>query len=92
MDVHVLFNRHVPPNKLGECSIIDKCDDFLGIHLTNRYFTSRRDAPYAPHIPFDSSVDPSGYLANLMQGRYFHDEQNVIKYYNRTIDPKGAVK
>lgn len=85
MEAHGLYERHVPAGKLDECSIVDKCGDFLGIHLTNRYFTSR---PYAPHIPFDPSVDPSGNLTNLAKGQYFHDEQNVVKYNNRTVDLK----
>lgn len=93
MEVHALFDRHIPENKLGAISIVDQCsNDFFGIHLTNRYFTSRRKAPYAPHIPFDPSVDPSGHLANLAKGQYFHSEQNVVRYYNRTIDTKGTIR
>ena len=37
MEAHALYERHVPAGKLDECSIIDKCSDFLGIHLTNWY-------------------------------------------------------
>lgn len=92
MEAHALYERHVPAGKLDECSIIDKCSDFLGIHLTNWYFTSHHDAPYAPHIPFDPSVNPYGNLANLAKGQYFHNEQNVVKYNNRTINPHGAIR
>ncbi|KAF8336027.1 hypothetical protein F5887DRAFT_891718, partial [Amanita rubescens] len=83
-EVHALFDRHIPENKLGECTIIDKCDEHLGIHLTNRYFTSRRESPTEPHIPFASDVDPMGFLANLVGGTYFQSEQNTVKYYNRS--------
>jgi hypothetical protein len=93
MEVHALFNRHIPESKLDEISIVDKCsEEFLGIHLINRYLTSRREAPYAPHIPFDPSIDPSGYLTNLVKSNYFHDKQNVVKYYNRALDSKGATR
>jgi hypothetical protein len=91
-DVLQFFDRHIPENKLDECMIIDKCGDHLGIHLTNRYFTSRHESPNGSHIPFTSFVDPSGYLANLVGGSYFHGEQNVVKYYNRAIVKGGAIK
>ncbi|KAF8340895.1 hypothetical protein F5887DRAFT_1076842 [Amanita rubescens] len=93
MEVHALFGRYLPENKLGECTAIDKCNNkFLGIHLSNRYFTTLHDAPDAPHIPFAEGIDPYGYLADLAKGPYFHSEQNVVKYNNRYIDPKGIIK
>lgn len=93
MKVHALFSRHLPENKLGECTAIDKCNDkFLGIHLSNRYFTTMHDAPDTPHIPFAEGIDPHGYLADLAQGPYFHSEQNVVKYNYRYVDPKGTIK
>ena len=91
-EVHALFDRHIPENKLGECTIIDKCDEHLGIHLTNRYFTSRRESPTEPHIPFASDVDPMGYLANLVGGTYFQSEQNIVKHYNRSVGKGGLIK
>jgi hypothetical protein len=93
MKVHALFSRHLPENKLGKCTAIDKCNDkFLGIHLSNHYFTTMHDAPDTPHIPFAEGIDPRGYLADLAQGPYFHSEQNVVKYNYRYVDPKGTIK
>ena len=93
-EVHALFDRHIPENKLDECTIFDKCDDYIGIHLTNRYFTSRRELATEPHVPFASDVDPMGYLANLVGGggMYFHSEQNSVKYYNRSVGKGGIIK
>ncbi|KAF8716420.1 hypothetical protein AX14_012357 [Amanita brunnescens Koide BX004] len=59
------FDRHIPENKLDECTIIDRCGDYVGIHLMNRYFTPQRESSNEAHIPFEPMVDPSGLLANL---------------------------
>ena len=94
-EVHALFDRHIPESKLGECTIIDKCDEYLGIHLTNRYFTSWHELPTELHVPFPGDVDPMGYLANLVGGiggMYFHSKQNSVKYYNRTVGKGGIIK
>jgi hypothetical protein len=92
LQVHELFDRHVPENKLDECSIVDKCDDFLGVHLSNRYFSSWHENPTGAHIPFAPMVDPSGFLTSLVKTQYFHGEQNVVKYYNRSVDSRGVIK
>ncbi|KAF8324385.1 hypothetical protein F5887DRAFT_1086610 [Amanita rubescens] len=92
MDVQALFDRHIPANKIDECTFIDKCDKHLGIHLTNRYFTPRWESPAEEAVPFTTDVDPSGILAALAGHDFFHGEQNIVKYHDRQIVQGGAVK
>jgi hypothetical protein len=92
--LHAFFDRHLPEDKLGECTIIDQCDDHLGIHLTNRYFTTRRESQSqtAQAIKFPAEVDPQGFLAGLVSDQFAHTEQNEVKYYNRSVSKCGAIK
>ena len=92
MDAQDLFDRHLAANKMAECTIIDKYNNYLSIHLTNRYFTPRQESPAEEAIPFPPDVDPCGILATLAGHDFFHGEQNVVKYYNRKIVQGGAVK
>jgi hypothetical protein len=70
-DVIQLFDRHIQENKLDECTIVNKCGDHLGIHLTNQYLTPRRESMNEPNIPFEPHVDPSGILASLVGAHIF---------------------
>jgi hypothetical protein len=92
LDVQGFFDRHIPVNKIEECTIIDKYDDSLGIQLSNRYFTARREAPTDKQVAFTLEIDPSGYLASLAGDQFFHGEQNIVKYYNRKVVDGGAIK
>jgi hypothetical protein len=92
LEVQKLFDRHIPANKLDECTIIDKCGDALGIHLTNRYFTPRHEAPTETPVALSADIDPSGILAALTNDQFFYGEQNVVKYYSRNIVKGGAIK
>lgn len=63
-EVQSFFDHHIPQDKLEECTMIDKCsNEHLGVHLTNRYFTTRSESPHALQIPFSGEVDPLGILA-----------------------------
>jgi hypothetical protein len=92
--VHTFFDRHLPEGKLDECTIIDQCDDHFGIHLTNRYFTTRResDSQTEQAIEFPTEVDPQGILTGLVSDQFVHTEQNEVKYYNRSVSECGAIK
>lgn len=62
LDVQAFFECYIPANKLDECTIIEKCDTVLGIHVSNQHFTPRQEAPAEEAIPFSAEVDPSGLL------------------------------
>lgn len=92
MQVQAFYDRHLPANKIDECTIIDKCDHGLTIHLTNRYFTPKREAAAEEKISFTTDVNPTGKLAALAGDQFIHIEQNVVKYNTRNVVKGGAVK
>jgi hypothetical protein len=57
----------------------------LGHHLTvelaTRYFTSRQDDPTGEPLDFDQTTDPMGVLTSMVNGKYFHGDDNKVKYF-----------
>jgi hypothetical protein len=92
LEVQKLFNHHIPANKLDECTVVDKCGNALGVHLSNRYFTPRRESPDEAPVKLTTDIEPSGFLAALAGNQFFYGEQNVVKYYNRRAVDGGAMK
>jgi hypothetical protein len=92
LDVQAFFDRHVPENKIDECTIIDKCEKGLTLHLTNCYFTPKQDAGTEEEISFPAEIDPSGILAALSRQQFIHAEQNVVRYYSRSVVQGGVIK
>lgn len=66
----------------------------LGRHLTvdlaTRYFTSRQDDPTGAPLDFDQTTDPMGILAYMVNDKYFHGEDNRVRYF--TMDPSDTEK
>ena len=91
-EVQAFFDCHLPANKIDECTIIDKCDHGLTIHLTNLYFTPKRETAAEEGVPFTMDVDPTGRLAALAGDQFVHVEQNVVRYNARNVAKGGAVK
>ena len=54
---------------------------YSSLDLATRYFTSRRDDPYSPIVPFSHSVDPKGILSSMETDIYFHGADNAVLYY-----------
>ena len=52
------------------------------LDIGTRYFTSRKDDPVGPSMPFDHSVDPKGILASIVDDKYFYGSDNVVQYYS----------
>ena len=92
MDVYAMFNRFVPTGKLLANTIIDQYGEHKNINCSNRYFSSRKDHPYAKHIPFSRDVDPKGILTRAVGGVYLHTEDNIVWYYERSEGSNGAIK
>ena len=54
--------------------------EYPALDIGTRYFTSRRDDPVEPSAPFDSSVDPKGILASIVDDKYFYGPDNIVLY------------
>ena len=66
--------------------------EHVGIEMSNRYFTPRKDSPTAPEFPFGKDVDPAGLLMKLGRDQLFHSEDNVVSYWERIAERGGGSK
>ena len=55
--------------------------EYPALNIGTQYFTSRRHNPVGPSAPFDSSVDPTGILASIVDNKYFYGPDNIVLYY-----------
>jgi len=60
---------------------INRLGRFPMVELATRYFTSRRDDPTGVPLDFDRTIDPNGILASMVNGKYFHGEDNRVEYF-----------
>ncbi|KAF8221474.1 hypothetical protein L208DRAFT_1327778, partial [Tricholoma matsutake] len=51
------------------------------LNASNRYVTSKKDAPQMVHIPFSPAIDPRGFLEQMLKGSYIHGDDNTVEYY-----------
>ena len=78
--LHQMLARQVPEGAMEQYTV-GHVNGFDTIQLSTRYFTSRRDDPVNPQVPFDRLVDPKGFLASSSNEAYFHGEDNRVLYY-----------
>jgi hypothetical protein len=88
--IHAFYSRFVPENKLQANSIIDSYKEFTSIELSNRYFSSKKEAPNELHIPFTKELDPKGILERAMGTQFIRSKQNVVKYNRKIEKPTGG--
>jgi len=62
---------------------------FITIDLVTCYFTSRQDDPTGIPMKFDQSTDPKGVLSRMINGKYFHGEDNKVLYYRLRCGDDG---
>lgn len=90
-EIFLLFQQQFAANELEPW----RTSTYSGSHsleLSNRYFTSRRDAADGTHIPFTEIVDPRGILEEMAKANYIHMEENEVRYYRSQTDEEGVVK
>ncbi|KAJ3531267.1 hypothetical protein NMY22_g8225 [Coprinellus aureogranulatus] len=80
-DILAIYNRSVtniqPPTFIGE--------DAQGLYLdvSNRYFSATRHGRGGQPVQFTPDVDPTGVLATMGGGSYYHGEENTVMYLER---------
>lgn len=87
-DVYTAFGHCVTIDKLAPCGIVDYYLNYTTVQLSNRYFTSKQEA-LEDQVAFSPDVDPEGLLALAAGNRYIHTDNNIVRYYTYTQDPKG---
>jgi hypothetical protein len=88
-DVLTTFSRCVAVDKLAPCNLVDTCDNYTSIDLSNRYFSPKKDVPDELRIPLTKDIDPKGYLALAAGKNYVHSENNVVRYYKYSTGSDG---
>ncbi|KAK7021065.1 hypothetical protein VNI00_017554 [Paramarasmius palmivorus] len=53
------------------------------LHLSNRYFTSKRFAEEMEPIAFPTEIDPKGILNSIQNDSLVHTTENSVEYYER---------
>jgi hypothetical protein len=81
-EIYGLFDRNLPegslePWALGTASMAQGTT----FEASNRYFTSKRDAPDMEPVPISPLIDPRGILEGLKKEELLHGEENQVYYY-----------
>jgi hypothetical protein len=63
--------------------------DHPAFEFSNRYFTSARFAEGLQVLPISKDVDPDGYLENMKGDNMVHTTDNLVEYYERTVNKTG---
>ena len=85
------FAASVGPNKI-EAPELGLFDGQYAVDFHTRYFEERRYAPGVAHVPFDTTVDPTGILEHSRGTELVHGEQNIVEYCLKTFDDDGKAQ
>ena len=77
-----MFDRNLPEASL-ESWVLTAGPTTQGtiFEASNRYFTSKRNAPDMEPVPISLLIDPRGILEALKKGDLLHGEENQVHYY-----------
>jgi hypothetical protein len=85
------IRRHLPESSVEPMTFISEYGNSgPTLDLANRYFTSRKLAPFEPAIPIDDTIDPHGNLGRLAGLDYVHTEENRVEYSELRRNADGA--
>lgn len=88
-----MFDRNVPEASLESWALTSSTAQGCVFEASNRFFTSKRDAPDMEPVPISPSIDPRGILENLKNlGEFIHGEENAVYYYQVRENASGSRK
>ena len=88
-----MFDRNVPEASLEPWSLTAASTAQGSVfEASNRYFTSKRDAPDMEPVPISPLIDPRGILENLKKGEFLHGEENQVYYYQVNVNSLKGTK
>jgi len=76
-----MFDRNVPEESLESWALTGSTAQGRVFEASNRFFTSKRDAPDMESVPISPLIDPHGILEALKKGDFLHGEENEVHYY-----------
>ena len=89
--IHALFSRQFKENTL-EIWQTDSCEEHQAIAIANQYFTHRSHCPGVASVPFHSTVDPHGRLADISNDKLIHTEDNEVLYFKQVNNETNSTK
>jgi hypothetical protein len=92
-EIYGLFDRNVPEASLEPWTptTVSTVQGSV-FEASNRYLTSKRDAPDMEPVPISPSVDPHGILEDLKKGGFLHGEENKVYYYQVNVNASEGTK
>ncbi|KAF8891008.1 hypothetical protein BD779DRAFT_1384285, partial [Infundibulicybe gibba] len=87
--IYVIFSRSIGSTKLQSGTPTSMFGDYPTIDTSNRYFTVKKPGHREQEHAFGVDIDPSGALSGLLGAGYYHGEDNIVRYYERTTDNQG---
>ncbi|KAF8883848.1 hypothetical protein BD779DRAFT_1674379 [Infundibulicybe gibba] len=87
--IYALFSRSVGSTNLQSGTPTTTLGDYPTIEAFNRYFTAKKAGAREREYALSVDVDPFGTLAGALGTGYYHGEDNIVNYYERTNDSHG---
>ena len=80
-ELYGMFDRNVPEETLEPWALASSTAQGCVFEASNRFFTSKHDAPDMDPVPILPSIDPCSILEALKKGEFIHGEENKVYYY-----------
>lgn len=90
-EIYGMFDRNVPDESLESWGLTRSAQGIV-FEASNRFFTSKRDAPDMEPLPISPQIDPLGILEALKKGDFLHGEENEVSYYRVHENGSGSGK
>ena len=88
-----MFERNLPEASLESWTLATASTAEGSVfEASNRYFTSKREAPDMESVPIPQTIDPRGILEALKNGDFLHGEENQVYYYRVHENPSRGGK
>ncbi|KAF8809206.1 hypothetical protein BYT27DRAFT_7232338 [Phlegmacium glaucopus] len=90
-EIYGMFDRNVQDASLEPWSLSSSpITQDRALDVSNRYLTSKRDAPGMVAIPIPATIDPRGVLENLTKEGYVYSKENEVQYYQVHKSSEGT--
>ncbi|KAF8811793.1 hypothetical protein BYT27DRAFT_7017840, partial [Phlegmacium glaucopus] len=90
-EIYGIFDRNVQDTSLKSWSLSSSpITQGRALDASNRYLTSKRDAPAMVSIPIPATIDPRGILKKLTKEGFLYSEENKVQYYQVHKSDEGT--
>lgn len=89
-EIYGMFERNLPEESLEFWALTGSTAQGSVFEASNRFFTSKRDAPDMESVPISPLIDPLGILETLKRGGFVYGEENEVYYYRLRENTSGS--